>query len=285
MLNRHFVLCGGISCLLLLAVAEAPAAPNSTAAVVSRSLPIGVESKLGIQTLPNASCTLNLPTQASTIVLKLFANGRGIVHFTMQPLVADTVTLSLQCADGTGASQTVPIQVTTSAGAVDVNSDTAVTIPDVGVVQEPLGPDPMSITEAQLRAAKYPPRPDPVNAPAKYQQWAKMVTSRNTRIEDVIPRPNEPRFNPLQTDVNWGVGAEIPSTGQLFIDTQSWWVVPHTTPDLHGPVGDVAFWNGLYAQRQNNSATLAKAGVDQQVYCQRNFLANAPTSIGRSSLG
>ena len=241
---------------------------------------------LGVQTLPNATCVLQSGETTSTAPMKLFAADSGVVHFSIEMDNAGTVQLELNCTDNNGASRVVTISVSAEVGAPDINNDPTVTLPDVGVVQEPLGADPMSITPEQLTAAGYPRRPDPSKYPKMFAAWSKMVTSRNTRVTtNLVPRPNEPKLNPPQNGANHDA---VVQTGFIFGEANGEWNIPPLVPPypyqqyLNQTAGD-ASWVGVQGDGGVIYPTvLAQAGVIQYISCT-SYSGNTCGAITRTN--
>ena len=257
--------CGVALCALF--PTEGVALAQSAATVLNRTLRVGTKTNLGVQTLPNAQCFMHYPGESSSAsAIKLFANDRGVVHFTVQPKVAGTLQLELDCTGDNGATRVVPVSLSSEAGASDINNDPAVTLPDVGLVQEALGPDPMSITPEQLRAAGYPRRPDPFKDPHLFASWTKMVTSRNARVvSELIPRPDQS----FRMDENSSIWAGTGQRFGMFIETVGQWTVPGTWPvdiDTLPNASEVSFWVGVAGVNWPYPA-LAQSGVEQLSYC------------------
>lgn len=253
----------------------APAFAQSTTAVLKRTLPVGTQTNLGVQTFPNARCVLHFFGESSSAPgIKLFANDRGIIHFSFQADVAGTQQFELDCTGDNGTSSVVPISLSSESGASDINNDSAVTLPDVGTVQEPLGPDPMSITPEQLRAAGYPRRPDQYKTPHLFASWAKMVTSRNTRVVfKPITRPDAPEFqyvqpSPPTPEAGFGTGPSL--NGFKFIESIGEWVLPHTLgyPYAYPYQGNsrLAGWVGVQSLTDTQNI-LYQSGVAQDNTC------------------
>lgn len=62
-----------------------------------------------------------------------------------------------------------------------------------GVVRPPLEGDPLALTNAELVAKGYPPRPDPEKSAAQYARWLKNVSRSFTRVDTRRAHPDYSR--------------------------------------------------------------------------------------------
>ena len=130
---------------------------------VAHTMPVGGESTVSVRTLPNATCTLRPASEApgAREHLRIYSDDDGIarVHLQDKGGVAQKGALALDCADEQGRTFTHALDVTTAAG---VRGQRPAPYATAGKRTLPAleGVDPLSLSEVEIIARGYPPRPD-----------------------------------------------------------------------------------------------------------------------------
>jgi hypothetical protein len=149
--------------------------PGNQPARFERTLLPEVETLVTIKTIPNAVCHLRHESDEAH-KLQLDADERGIVRFHARPRSdAQPIELTLDCTDthGSHLRHTVALRPGTPASTSD-RAEVAAAPP--GELREPLTGDPMALSNHELVARRYPPRPDPARYPARYARWLRQVS-------------------------------------------------------------------------------------------------------------
>ena len=205
------------------------ASAQSSPIVIQRTIPVGIMTNLGIQMTPESVCTLQTANSVSLSAMKMYANDRGVLHFSVKPPLAGSNTLDLNCTRQDGGSFVVSVVLTATSSLGDINADASITLPDVGVLQPALGSDPALVTPQQLKAAGYPPKPDPIQSPQLYKAWSNFVTKPSTLVTSkFLPRPAEPKFMTQNSPI-W-VGTE--QLWGYWEQTAAAWTVPELFPNF-----------------------------------------------------
>jgi peptidase A4-like protein len=148
-----------------------------------RRVPPQRPTLITVQVKPDSVCFLSHP-EAPERRIQIDADSRGIVRFHARALKGAAPTEFHLEAHGHGQPElhtialTADIRYTPSMSAPEMVSAPVVS----GETRPPLGGDPLALTNAELVARGYPPRPDHERSPAQYTRWLKDVSRPFTRI-------------------------------------------------------------------------------------------------------
>lgn len=148
-------------------------------------LPRGGVSALSVTTIPNARCELRGEGEAldAREHLSVYSDDEGIarVHLRHADPSVDHAALVLDCDDGAGRTSTHPIDVSVVEGA---SSQPPARFSKAGRrVLPALDVSPESLSESEVAARGYPPRPDREKAPDQYAKWLELASSSATVVE------------------------------------------------------------------------------------------------------
>jgi hypothetical protein len=157
--------------------------PNQLQSRIVHALPRGGDSVATIRTLPNAACFLRSADGSNPDQqLRVFADDEGIarVHLKHVDTSVSEGELKLDCSDDAGntVAHTLAIVVDDKAIAHEAAPFSFVGKPRLPVLTE----DPLSLSDEEIRARHYPPRPDAAKNPAAYADWRDLVSSAPTLI-------------------------------------------------------------------------------------------------------
>ena len=200
----------------------------------------GADNAVVAQVLPNAACTLcPADVTAGGDCLNVPSNDSGGVTFYYNTSSSTSVhTLLLNCRDLRGNVGTYSLQLQASANA------RALTAPaPKGTIRPALTGDPLSYTDAQLVGMGFPPRPDPTQAPDRYQQWLDLVSRASTKVSGrPIPMPG------LRGGTYFWAWAGYRATSHpAYTQVQAVWQVPYPYGETNnfGYVDTSSLWVGL----------------------------------------
>jgi hypothetical protein len=241
-----------------------------------RTVPAQAETRISVETFPDAICLVRTAEKPETPehTSRLFADADGLLQFFARPAPAASVTtLRLDCSAPGGAAGAYAIDVEAQEGATppDQPRDRAVS------TLAPLEGDLRALPSREIAKRGFPPRPDPENAPERYERWRgivsrpwSMVSSRGVSHPD---RLDSGSWSYL-TGVNWS-GA-LATTGQVT-RVEGDWSVPRITypseaaPGARAPsleyVAYSSLWVGLdgYLKNPDGSRDLIQCGTHQDV--------------------
>ena len=227
---------------------EKPLEATTQAAVQVESVPLVVNVS------PYAVCTLGLDGDNS-VVRHVYADGNGDVNFWGPT----SVVFRLACtADG---GNELPVRVVPASSILaDLNVRHQLT----GAIRLPLTGDLMAPSRAALVKQGYPPRPDPVRAPAAFADWTQKVSQGMT----LLPSRAHPDLDDVHNTSctsncsgNWS-GAEM--TLSNLTESDASWVIPAVTgfgktyPSMSAYYHS-SLWNGL------DASDVIQAGTQQDV--------------------
>jgi hypothetical protein len=249
-------------------VPSPPALAQSAAAVPAPRGAVSVKVK------PNATCTLYRPGADPTAKRAVgTADEQGVIRLLLAPAWGSQV--EVDCND--------PATGSVSTSVVDLNDQSTfftedLTLPTPVIGELPaLTGDPLRPSQAELRAAGYPPRPDPLLAPAGYNRWLDHVSRpiKHVAIRHVAyvgPTVNGTDLTgeyPVNGN-NWGgptmIGSVEPTGSTTRYLASVVWL---TAPDCSFPHSNsqAAFWagvSGFYSPYANypqiNDGSLIQAG-------------------------
>ncbi len=164
---------------------EAASRPVMPGKWFERQVPPARATLVTVQVQPHSVCYFYHP-EAKQRRIQIDADNRGIVRFHARAMKGATPTEfhleSPQRWQG-GATYTIALSAEIR-HKPSMSSPELVSAPIVsGEVRPPLEGDPLALSDAELVAKGYPPRPDPEKAPAQYSRWLKNVSRAFTRID------------------------------------------------------------------------------------------------------
>jgi len=169
----------------VLAAADAVASAPLVAQTVHIAIQPGGPRDIIVQVLPDATCTLSAGQKApAPNGLEIFSDAAGTVMFQLN--APQRMDYWLNCQNDAGTQAAYLLQVT-----IDPNATPLVRPASPGTPRPALTGDPTIPTDAQLVAAGYPPRPDPVATPEAYQIWLSVVQ----RAAIILPPSRAVRSN------------------------------------------------------------------------------------------
>jgi hypothetical protein len=263
--------------------------PSPIAATPTRQIVAPeTETLVLIQATPKAVCTLNQTTVKKRHP-QYDADDRGIVRFYATARTgAQPITVHLECRGEDGSATNYPIDLRVGAPDALLKKPETVETPPVGKLLPPIQGDPMALSNKDLIARGYPPRPDPVAAPSRYALWLTIVSRPFTIVDPrsvphpgvyhapttvEFPRLNSPAlalpppamqhfFNNANSNT-WSGAYITKPAGQYYLIEAVWHVpsVDYSLPDspLHAVAAE---WVGL----DNNPNDLVQAGSWSESY-------------------
>jgi hypothetical protein len=245
---------------------------------IERRVLLEAETMVTLQMPPRSICSLYHPASPGRR-LQLDADDRGIVRFHATAKVgAQPVELRLEYSDDSGLGWRRAVSLS-----ADFHSTPSMSAPELvsapvvsGSVRTALEGDPMQFSGAELVAGGYPPRPDPVKAPAQYARWLRAVSQPLTVVSPRTvahpelahsPRPSLAATGPGQpqpgsvanADWDYWCGAYLAKPSGQFYDISASWDVP--TVISNGPeFSAVVEWVGL----DNAAGDLYQAGTGSE---------------------
>jgi hypothetical protein len=212
-------------------------------------MPRGSTSTVSLRTLPNATCRLRAAGDASDPqrALRVFSDDDGVARVQLDHLDANVEggTLALDCADDAGASMTHTI---------DVKIDDRV-LPSSPAKYKKEGKPKLakldvpaaSLTDADLVARNYPPRPDAATRPEDHAAWLELVSSEPTIVAPHLYKDKERVHSVNTTSGNWsGYVITSPATAPIYAWIYGEWNVPRVYPESGFSSWDhSSFWVGI----------------------------------------
>jgi hypothetical protein len=145
---------------------------------------------ISVHTHPKAVCHL-YHDESRHQRLQLDADDNGVIRFHARPQKdwkPIEVHLEYTGEDGIPVRHTLALRGDTEHGAPI--SPNQVHAPAVGSVRAALDGDPMALSNQELFARGYPPRPDPKHSPARYARWHRHVSQQYTVVTPrQVPHP------------------------------------------------------------------------------------------------
>jgi len=139
------------------------------APTVHLAAPVNKETPVYVQVMPQGECKF------SATAKRMFANDRGIIQFTINPMLERTVTQHLLCEAAGAVPTTYPLEITGTSDATLISASRArmatLDLSMPGSLRPPLTGDPMLYTQTELLSRGYGMRPDPFKHPAPYAKW------------------------------------------------------------------------------------------------------------------
>jgi hypothetical protein len=226
-------------------------------------MPPGSTSTLSLRTLPDAVCALSVPGSGAdaTHVLRVYSDDDGVARVQLDHLdeAVRLGSLQLDCRDDAGRTFT---------------HDVSVVIDDQAVVQAPvryrtagkptlpvLDPG-AALTDAELDARHYPPRPDAAASPAQREVWSRLVTSAPTVVAPHLVSTEARTHSTANTSNNWsGYVVTSPSSAPIYAWIYGEWHVPRAYAESGFASWDhSSFWVGIDGWGSND---VVQDGTDQ----------------------
>jgi hypothetical protein len=247
------------ACLILpLALGCADAPDLAATAIQTHAVQRGARSPLILRTPPAASCTLGADGQPP---LPLFADdaGRARVYVTTDAPAGVTVPLTLACTTPAGAVAQTRVELRPG----DAPLVAPPSPPSPGTQQLALGGEADTLTNAELLARGYPPRPDRTHSPAAYAEWHRIVSQPFTLASARTVELGDRRYGGSDGSLNliWS-GAEIvnPHPTPKYVKVMGTWRVPAIVvgPPVAESPAVAAEWIGI----DNKSGDIEQSGTD-----------------------
>jgi hypothetical protein len=265
----------------------AAARPQEVTHRVERRVPPAQATLVTVQVKPQSVCYLYHP-KAPERRIQIDADNRGIVRFHAKALKgAEPTAFHLECHHA-GRAELHAISL-----AADTHYAPSMSAPELqsapivsGEVRPPLAGDPMAMSNAELVARGYPPRPDAERAPGRYSRWLKNVSRPFTKVDTrLVAHPDYSRSKGLRGPVgngttngkaasagpgsqannnapNW-TGAYFQKPIGQFCSIQADWTAPMVFTPPGGPIfSAMVQWVGL----DNAKDDLFQAGTGSECY-------------------
>ena len=235
---------------------DEPAERSTESALTSTPITPGtqLESRF-LQVSPGAICSiLGLTTSPGP---KLYADDYGVVRLDYYRLSATTGTtssLALDCNSASGQHRTIDVE------SAPRTRPAAVGLAAGHQLRAALTGDPMTRSDAELRAAHYPPRPDPIKAPKMYRTWISLVSKDAEYVPaSTVNVGNGDAFGAQ----NW-CGEQL--TAQPDIGVEGTFNVPTIAPVFSPCTYCATSSSGLWVGLSSPSSGLAQDGIAMQSY-------------------
>jgi Peptidase A4 family len=258
--------------------------PQEVTHRVERRTPPELATLITVQVKPQSVCYLYHP-KAPERRIQIDADNRGIVRFRAKAMKgAEPTTFHLECHHAKHAELHAITLIS------DVHYTPAMSSPELssapvvaGEPRPPLPGDPLALSNAELVARGYPPRPDPKRSPARYSRWLKNVSRPLTKIDTrLVAHPDYtrskrgpagegtnvkhartlPSSQANSNSANW-TGAYFTNPVGQFFSVQAEWYTPIVFALSNGPpFSAVVEWIGL----DNAAGDLYQAGTGSECY-------------------
>ncbi len=244
---------------------EAPSTDGNAAgesSTIERQITSGVPTEINFALAPHAQCLVK-EAPSETTPVPLFADDTGVVSFDYlaEGDAGSHRQLELECeADGVTFARTLDIELT--AEAVEP-------VRVVGTVNGRIRPAllaPDTLSDDELVAKDYPPRPGPLSSLEAREAWTRLVT---TPAEFIEPRLSDAgrQFATARTSSNWSgfVFSKPAGTFRLVIGTFT--VVPLLSTVAECATiskTEAASWVGIGGW---GSSDIVQLGVDEMSNC------------------
>jgi peptidase A4-like protein len=269
LLRRSFL---GLVFLAACAQGEADPASQTTDAsaraakrghIVHR-MPRGSTSTVSVHTLPSATCRLRPddPAADPARTLRVFSDDDGIarVHLDHLDPKVDGGSLLLDCTDDAGAraSHSIDVVIDDQAQPQAPERYHREGKPTLDVVPG----DPRGLSDQDIQARHYPPRPDAQANPDQYAAWQQLVTSGPTLIAPHGVVDHERVHSLSRTSDNWsGYVITSPTSQPIYSWVYGNWAVPRAYAESGFSSWDhSSFWVGIDGYGSND---VVQDGTDQ----------------------
>jgi hypothetical protein len=261
--------------------------PREVTQRVERRVPPERATLVTVPVKPRSVCYLYHP-EAPERRIQIDADNRGIVRFHAKAMKgAEPTAFYLEChhaghAELHAISLAADIRHMPSMSAPELQSAPVVS----GEVRPALAGDPTVLSNAELVARGYPPRPNPERSPARYARWLKNVSRPFTKIDTrLVAHPDYGRSKGARGPVgkattigraapvaagsqaninffNW-TGAYFTNPVGQFFSIQAEWPTPAVFALPTGPIfSAMVEWVGL----DNAAGDLYQAGTGSECY-------------------
>jgi hypothetical protein len=186
--------------------------------------------------------------------------------------------LSLSCTRADGRSDTYALTIRAEANAPLPGSQRA--FAPLGTFRPPLAQNALALSNRELVARGYPPRPDKVKAPGPYAKWLYIVSHAFTQVSSrkvgrhdvsfsptlpLPPRSSRARSNGKSifdyNSGNWS-GAVVSDPNVRFYAIQDDWLTPSVWVPTQIGYGAAAVWAGL----DEGANDLVQTGTDSEAW-------------------
>jgi hypothetical protein len=218
--------------------------------------PAPVPQEITIVSTPHAKCTLRASSATtSPQSAPVWADDVGLVHLWAPPASVSEM-YSLDCSAGGDTAQH-SFDLANAATFLPAAAPAAA----VGRKTRPALTNPTTLTQAELFAAGYPPRPDPTLAPSLYGKWLKIVSIATTLIPPHLVERSDLHFGAAtnKTSTRWtGIALNTPATRYIVV-AGAFGVPTGFLPPGGAASSNVATWVGLDGW---SNADVVQDGVD-----------------------
>jgi hypothetical protein len=221
----------------------------------------GANTFISAHTLPNAVCSL-LPEgeKDPSRGLRLYADHVGAMNFGLNAdaTAGLSTKYTLNCRTGAGQTQSRPVEVRV-ATAAEPATETASAPPVKGVLRPALSGNPDNVSQQELVARGFPPRPARAAAPGAYETWLEIVSQPMTIVTaPPVTHPDTFHGTFNATSTNWS-GLVGTNGGYEFVVGQ--WNVPSVT----GETGNCDYSSEWVGIDGNTSTDLIQDGTESDV--------------------
>jgi Peptidase A4 family len=245
---------------------DGAASAQSAVKSIRATVPPEQETLVAFQTFPNAVCNLTGPdTMGHATTHKLYADEAGVVRFHVTPSAEfnQNFKVTLPCADGK-QSEWIPIALRSSSVPTrDMPAPSTEfadrALRELGTPRTPLIGDPTAIPQEELLSMGYPPRPDPIKAPDRYDEWLRLASMPVTLIRPKLaPQVRDERFGNIVNSRSWAGYSVGPRSCNKYVACPYFdvvygkWNVPGVWTPSSGDTGITGVWVGLDGAGSND---------------------------------
>jgi hypothetical protein len=230
-------------------------------------MPPGSASSASLKTLPNATCEV-YPAERPADVgdrLRVFSDDDGVVRFHLNHLDPSVRAgdLKVDCTDDSGAtsSQTLSVVIDEAAKPQTPEAYHKTGKPTLAKLDVPAA----SLSDEDVHARHYPPRPDAAKDPAGFELWSQVVQSGATVVSPHVFADKDRKHSAYSTSGNWSGYVDLsPATQPIYAWIKGdWWV-----PKVYSESG---FWTSDYTSTWVGidgwgSSDVVQDGTDQNTH-------------------
>lgn len=256
-----------------------PGEPTSTTTEIE-ALPVqkafvteGQSTYVPILAAPGAKCRLSTPGDTGE-ASPIRADNDGIAHLQLQTggVAGERESHGLDCEsqDGVKFHRDFELEVT--------KEQVEQVVPPAGHfprtwLDRPALVDDSSLTQAELVARGFPPRPDALRKPAAYQRWRERIAkpSRVAQTKDIeLPGTFHTTFGSTSISNIWSGGVVTGSGG--WEDVEAAWLVPSFTTPLADCSLRLITWASAWVGLGGfGTKSLVQAGIEMESVCTYDF--------------
>ena len=233
-----------------------PKEVSSSKAAIVRTLVSGVDNEIALQTIPNALCEISAADNAGTS--RVFSDDRGVVGFSLRPIMTEASELTVTCQDDTGSrvSDVIALRIG-AADSEEIRQEAAersvlegLSHPGAIVLPSLTAETASSLTDDDLRSAGYPPRFGTDQTSPQYRRWLEIVGKPITVLSSqLLDNPGVSHAAASSCHVNtssyWS-GLVLDATAVTYGYVYGRFNVPTVTPQAgFNNKHALAFWVGL----------------------------------------